>query len=105
MNISLFAYLHLKRKLEGESQPLPEDLDSKTAIGFIEQCLKPINTGDASGKFDRAYQAIKTALQIFDEILKPNLVGDKEWFPLLLGLESGLLIAKTQLDFIKQKGG
>lgn len=105
MNKYFFAYLHLKRKLEGESQPLPEDHDSKMIIGFIEQCLRPINTGDASGKFDRAYKSIKTALQIYDEILRPHFAGDPEWFPVLLGIETGLLIAKTQLDFIKQKGG
>ena len=101
----LFAYLHLKKRLEGESQPLPVDHDSQIVLGFIEQCLKPILSTGVSGKFDRAYSCINKALEIFYEVLKPRFSGNSEWFPALLGIESGLLIAKTQLDFIKQKGG
>jgi len=105
MNKYFFVYLHLKRRLEGEAAPLPEDHDSKLIIGFIEQCLKPILSSGVSGKFDRAYSSINKALEIFDEVLKPRISGDSQWFTALLGIESGLLIAKTQLDFIKQKGG
>ena len=101
----LFAYLHIKKRLEGEVQPLPAEHDSQVIVGFIEQCLKPILSSGVSGKFDRAYGSINKALEIFYEVLKPRFSGDSQWFPVLLGLESGLLIAKTQLDFIKQKGG
>lgn len=106
MNKWFYAYLHLKEKIAGEASPLPKEHDSKIVFGFIEQCLKPIATAAVSGKFDRACKTIETALEIFYEILKPSFSGDSEWFPLLLGLESGLLIAKQQLNFIgKEKRG
>jgi hypothetical protein len=106
MNKWFFAYLHLKKKIEGEASPLPQEHDSQIVFGFIEQCLKPIATAGVSGKFDRACKSIEIALEIFYEILKPRFSGDPEWFPVLLGIESGLLIAKQQLDFIgKEKRG
>lgn len=106
MNKWFFAYLHLRRKLEdGEVSAPPQDADSKLIHSFIEQCLKPIQTKNVSGKFDRAEKTMEIILEMYDAYIKPKFRGDPEWFPVLLGLESGLWIAKTQLDFIKKKGG
>ena len=100
MNKWFFAYLHLKKKIEGEASPIPKDHDLKIVTSFVEQCFKPIPTESVSGKYDRASKAIKKALEIFYEVLKPRFSGDPEWFPVLIGLEAGLLIANQQLDFI-----
>lgn len=106
MNKWFYAYLHLKKKLEGaELQPLPKDHDTRLIFGFIEQLLKPIRTENTHGKFDRSRKSIELALEMYD-LMKENFSGDQEWFPVLLGIEAGLLIAKQQIDFIgKEKGG
>ena len=100
MNKWFFAYLHLKKKIEGaEAQPLPRDHDARLIFGFLEQFLKPIQTENVHGKFDRARKSIELALEMY-EVMKERFSGDPEWFPVLIGLESGLLIAKQQIDFI-----
>ena len=106
MNKWYFAYLHLKKRLEdAEAQPLPKDHDTRMIFGFLDQMLKPMRTKHVHGKFDRSRKSIELALEMYD-LMKEHFSGDPEWFPVLLGIESGLLIAKQQLDFIgKEKGG
>lgn len=106
MNKWFFASLHLKRRLEGaEAQPLPRDHDTRMIFGFLDQMLMPMRTKCVHGKFDRSRKSIELALEMYD-LMKVHFSGDPEWFPVLLGIEAGLLIAKQQLDFIgKEKGG
>lgn len=100
-----YAYRHLKKRLEGaEKTPLPEEFDSRMVFGFIEVCLNVSTLPKGSGKFDRAWRSINELVELLDTLIVPNFQGNAEWFPMLLGLKSGLLIAQHQLNLIKQKG-
>ena len=106
MNKWYFAYLHLKKRLEdAEAQPLPKDHDTRMIFGFLDQMLMPMRTKCVHGKFDRSRKSIELALEMYD-LVRERFSGDPEWFPVLLGIEAGLLIAKQQLEFIgKEKRG
>ena len=105
MNKWFYAWLHVKHRLEEKRdyEPYPEDFDAKILYSFTESGFKPINTSRAHGKFDKARLAIAKRLEVLREIVKPNLQGNEEWFPYLLGLEAGLMIAEHQLDIIRNK--
>lgn len=100
-----YAWLHAKERIEElkERPAWPEDHDSKVLFCFTERSFRQVNTRGCRGKFDRACQAIEIELDTLQNTIKPNLRGTDEWFPYLLGLEAGLLIARHQLRLLRDE--
>ena len=105
MNKWFYAHLQLKKRLEKGVALVEDDFDERTVFEFIEASLKPCKCKHKQGRFNKACYSVEKVLELFDTTLKPHFQGNQEWFPVLLGLEAGLLIAKAQLDAVKEKGG
>lgn len=105
MNKFFYAYLHLKKRIEGSDERgihLEDDFDSQIIYSFIENALKAESLPKGDGKFDRAFNAINDDLKTLETFVMPNLNGNDEWFSVLIGLRAGLTIAQHQLNIIKK---
>ena len=99
-------YLRAKAKAKREHvSQLPPSFDEELVYNFTVAAFNAVNTAGVKGSFAKAEHALESLLTAFYETVKPHFQGTSEWFPYLLGIEAGLLIAKEQLRMIREKRG
>ncbi len=105
-NAWFYAFSHLKKRIAKETEESHSSIEEGALIcNFVNTCLQKGAKSKVSGKFDRACEKLSKILELFNETVKPYLGKSDEWLAVITGLEAGLLIAKTQLDFIKKGEG